>query len=121
MSVRFHPTALVTFACLVLAFGAALQIPNPVQWKDVVATACIVSPLLLLLWAHHRLASTWRQHAWLALCAVPLAYLSYFAVFLMAWFKPGWYGVAVFSVLLLAMGGLSLLPLRRRKGTERAA
>lgn len=118
---RFHPTALVTFACLVLAFGSALQFANPLQWTHVVAVACIVSPLLLLLWGHHRLASAWRQHAWLALCALPLAYLSYFASFLMGWFKAGWFGVAIFTALLLTLGGLSLLPLRGKKGTKRAA
>lgn len=121
MSVRFHPTALVTFACLVLAFGSALQFANPLQWTHVVAIACMVSPLLVLLWGHHRLASTWRQHAWLAFCAAPLAYLSYFAAFLMGWFKPGWYGVAIFTALLLTLSGLSLLPLCAKRGSARAA
>jgi hypothetical protein len=116
-----HPTALITSACLALAFGSALQCSNPLQWVHVVATALMVSPLLLLLWSHHRLASTWRQHAWLAFCAVPLAYIAYFAAFLMAWFKPGWYGVIIFTAVLLALCGLSLLPLRRKKVAKLAA
>ena len=120
MSVRFHPAALVTFACLVLAFGLALQFPRPLQWGHFVATAILVSPLHVLLWAHSRLASTWRQHAWLAVCAVVLAYLTYFAAFLMAWFRPGWYGIAFFTVVLLALAATCVFPLRRKKGQEHA-
>jgi hypothetical protein len=121
MSVRFHPVALVTFVCLVLAFGFALQFPRPLQWVHLAALTCFASPLLLLLWAHARVASNWRQHLWLAFVAVPLACLSYFAVFLMGWFQAGWYGVAAFTALLLALAGLSLLPLWRKKGAASAA
>jgi hypothetical protein len=116
MSVRFHPAALVTLACLVLALVSSLQLPSPLQFVHVAAIACLVSPLLLLLWAHQRLAKNWRHHAWLVLCAVPLAYLSYVAAFLMGWFKAGWYGVAVFTVLLFVLAACSLLPLRRKRG-----
>ncbi len=118
---RFHPAAFVTFACLVLAFGLSLQFPQPLRWVHVVAVACLVSPLMLLLWAHQRLATHWLHHAWLAFCAVAIAYLSYFAAFLMGWFQAGWYGVGVFTLLLLALAGVSLLPLRHKKRGESAA
>jgi hypothetical protein len=121
MSVRFHPLALVTFACLVLAFAAAIQMPAQLQWVHFVAVACLVSPLLLLLWAHGRLAFNWRQHAWLAFCAIPLGYASYVAAFLLGWLRAGRYGVALLSVLLFALAGASLLPLRRKKGSEGVA
>lgn len=121
MSLRLHPATLVTFASLVLAFVSSLQFPRPLQFVHVLAVTCLVSPLLLLLWAQLRLASNWRQQAWLALCGVPLAFLSYFAAFLMSWFQAGWYGVTLLTFFLLALAGVSLLPLRRKKGGTSAA
>ena len=121
MSVRFHPAAVVTLTCFVLASTAALRFPSSLQWQHGVAIACFVSPLLLLLWAHLRLASTLGQQVWLAACSVPIAVATCIAVLLMGWFKPGWYGVAVFTALLFALAGATLLPLRRKKGEPRAA
>ncbi len=106
--------AIITLLCLVWASVTSLRLAGPLQGAQVAATVFLVSPLMLLLWAHMRMASGWRQNAWLALCAIPLAYASFFAAFLMAWFKPGWYGVAVFTTVLCGIAALCLLPLRRK-------
>jgi hypothetical protein len=119
--VRFHPLALVTFACLVLTFSSALQIPKPLHWVHVVAISCLVSPLMLLLWAHAYLASNWRQQLWLAFCAIPISFLSSIAAFLMGWLQAGWFGVVVFTVSLLGLALASVLPLRRKKAVQGAA
>ena len=112
---RAHAIAVVTLASLVWAFVACVRFANPVQATHVVASAVLVSPIAFLLWAHARMAKGWRSHSWLALCSLPLAYLASFAAFLMAWFKPGWYGVLVLGAILLCLAGLCVLPLRRKK------
>ena len=115
MEARLHPLAIVTAALLVLAFAVCLQFPQPLQVTHVVATTFLVSPLLFLLWAHVHIATSRGQNAWLALCAIPLAFLSYFSAFLMSWFKPGWYGVLVFAALLSTLAGICILLVRRRR------
>jgi len=114
MTVRFHPLALVTAALLVLTFVVCIGFSAPARWAHVIATTLLVSPLILLFWAHLRIAISRGQNIWLVLCALALGFLSFFSAFLLAWFKPGWYGVFVFTAVLSALAGLCILPLRNR-------
>ncbi len=118
ISVRINPIAVVTLGCLVWAFASCWRLIGSFQVTHVVAIALLVSPVALLLWAHLRIARSWGQDAWLAVCAILLSYLSFFASFLMGWFKPGWVGIAVFTAILYAVAAICVAPLlllRKRK------
>jgi uncharacterized membrane protein YwaF len=112
MTARVVPTALVTLGFLAWAFVSVLSLPNPMGVEHFVAAVLLVSPLALLLWAHVRIAKSWRQNLWLALCSAPVAFVSQFSAVFLAWFKPGWVGVVVFAGLGFALATVCILPVR---------
>jgi uncharacterized membrane protein YwaF len=121
MTARVVPTALVTLGFLAWAFVSVLSLPNPMGMEHFVAAVLLVSPLALLLWAHVRMAKSWRQNLWLALCSAPVAVMSQFAAFFLAWFKPGWVGVVVFTGLGFGLATVCILPVRDINRSKNAA
>ena len=96
--------------------AAAVQTPGVERLVSVAATALLVSPFGAVLWAHGRRAKTWRDDAWLAFCAFLLALATLFAIFVLAWFKPGWLGVLVLSAMLWCLPWLGLLMTGKKVG-----
>lgn len=119
--IRTHPISLITVASLVWVVTTAIQMSGPDLLMHAAATAVLVSPLAILLWAHVRRARNWRHDLWLALCAVVIAGLCVVAAFLLAWFKPGWPGVWAFAGLLSGFASLCVLLVRPEKKVNNAA
>lgn len=122
MPSRSSLLAVVTLVSLAWAFTQCVPLSQPVQSVRLVAGVVMVSPFIVLFWAHARIAQGWRSQVLVALSSVPLAIVCSFYAFLMAWFKPGWGGVMVFTASLFALALVCVLPLRSKPtGGERDA
>lgn len=101
----------VTFFCFIAASFGNLLTSERAENLGIYAIGSILlaSPFLVLLAGHITLARTWRRHAFFVfgnLLLVPIWFAGSFAI---RWFKPGWPGVLLVSLVLSIAAGLYVL------------
>jgi len=116
---QFHPLGAVS----ALSFVAAVAFPFlgfglPLSSPSLLAIGLLASPFLVLLLGHVLAANSLRGNTVLATSNLLLWFAWLFAATAMWYFQAGWYGIAIFVPVLVALAGLCLFVSHQVKEPE---
>lgn len=118
---HFDITAITPIACFVWLISEIIGASERREQVAIYVAAGILlaAPLLMLFVAHLIAAKSWKRRLYLLAGDGIFFVLAQVAAFIIAWFKPGWFGVAALSTCLVLCAAIFLLPICSRRQTSR--